>query len=434
MSVSPYSDYTDCGVGWLGDIPNHWTVSRIKFFGKIRYGVGEPPEYRSQGVPLIRATNVKSGKISDIGLVHVDPNDIPKNRIVWLKEGDVIVVRSGAYTGDSSIVPKGYAGSIAGFDMVFSPKGCEPRFIAHSLLSRYIREHQFDLLRLRAAQPHLNAEEFGDCFVVVPPSEEQSAIANFLDRETAKIDTLVDKQKQLIKLLEEKRQAVIFHAVTKGLNPDVRMKDSMVEWLGDVPEHWEVMRVGQLFSESKESGEDELPVLSVSIHHGVSEKELSSEERDRKVSHIEDKTKYKRVRPSDLTYNMMRAWQGGFGAVVVDGLVSPAYVVARPRTNTDTMYFEKLLRTPSAITEMHRFSKGITDFRLRLYWDEFKGLWLVVPPADEIRQIVEFIKNQQQGFDELLSASKGFIGLLNERRTALVSAAVTGKIDVRNAV
>ena len=140
-------------------------------------------------------------------------------------------------------------------------------------------------------------------------------------------------------------------------------KPSGVEWLGEVPVHWEVKRIASLYSEVVEAGNGDLPVLSVSIHHGVSDSELSEEEMDRKVARSEDRSKYKRVAPGDLVYNMMRAWQGAFGSVVVEGMVSPAYVVARPKTSLPTEWIEYLLRTEFAVNEIKRFSRGITDFR-----------------------------------------------------------------------
>ena len=188
------------------------------------------------------------------------------------------------------------------------------------------------------------------------------------------------KQKRLIELLKEKRQAVISHAVTKGLDPNAPMKNSGVEWLGEVPEHWDVLRLGTLFREAADEGVDDLPILSVSIHHGVSDAELDEQELDRKVSRSEDRSKYKRVQPGDLAYNMMRAWQGGFGAVRVRGMVSPAYVVARPIADFATEFIEHLLRTPRAVEEMRRRSHGVTDFRLRLYWEEFKTIHIGLPP------------------------------------------------------
>lgn len=209
------------------------------------------------------------------------------------------------------------------------------------------------------------------------------------------------------------------------------MKPSGIEWLGDVPEHWVVTRMANIFREVTESGNDDLPILSVSIHHGVSDKEMDDEELDRKVTRSDDRSKYKRVAPGDLVYNMMRAWQGGFGTVRVDGMVSPAYVVARPKLPILTDYIEHLLRTPKAIEQMRRHSRGITDFRLRLYWDEFKNLAVVAPPLEESEVICEGIRLMDEKFDALTLEAQRAIDLLQERRTALISAAVTGQIDVR---
>ena len=234
-----------------------------------------------------------------------------------------------------------------------------------------------------------------------------------------------------MELLKEKRQAVISHAVTKGLNPDAPMKPSGIEWLGEVPAHWEVIRIANVFREVTEPGNDELPILSVSIHHGVSDKEIDDEDMERKVTRSDDRSKYKQVSPGDLVYNMMRAWQGGFGTVTVVGMVSPAYVVARPRKTVATAYIEHLLRTPQAIEQMRRHSRGVTDFRLRLYWDEFKNIRVALPPENEAIGICVKISEMDERFNAMSAECQESIALLQERRTALISAAVTGQIDVR---
>jgi type I restriction enzyme S subunit len=242
----------------------------------------------------------------------------------------------------------------------------------------------------------------------------------------------VVEQRLLIELLTEKRQAVISHAVTKGLNPNVPMKDSSVKWLGQVPAHWDVYRLGTLFREIKDAGNDDLPILSVSIHDGVSDKQLDEDEMERKVSRSEDSSKYKKVSPADLVYNMMRAWQGGFGTVLVPGLVSPAYVVARPKKDFSTRFIELLLRTPQAIEEIRCHSYGVTDFRLRLYWDNFKIIRVALPPQPEQDKILAHIEKINDKFDKLIEAAIISISTLQERRSALITAAVTGQIDVRN--
>ena len=206
-------------------------------------------------------------------------------------------------------------------------------------------------------------------------------------------------------------------------------KDSGVEWLGEVPGHWQVQRLANLFRQVAEDGRDDLPVLTVSIHSGVSDKEFDDNELDRKVTRIEDRTSYKRVAPGDLVYNMMRAWQGGFGTVTVAGLVSPAYVVARPIKRISTFLVEQQLRTPAAVEEMRRHSRGVTDFRLRLYWEEFKTLSVVVPPPIEEAAIAAFLDRETAKIDGLVAEQQNLIALLKEKRQALISHAVTKGLD-----
>ena len=313
-------------------------------------------------------------------------------------------------------------------------------FLLRSKMDRdffwYVTNNEIFWEKGGSAQPYVQVPSTLAKRIGVPSLPEQKQIAHFLDHETGKIDALIEKQQALIALLQEKRQAVISHAVTKGLNPEARMKDFGVEWLGDVPEGWEVSRLGLLFGESSQRAstalELEFPILSVSIHHGISDSELSEGELDRKVTRSDDRSLYKVVHENDLAYNMMRAWQGGFGASKLSGLISPAYVVCKPKTFLSSEYFELVLRSPNAVTELKRYSRGITDFRLRLYWEEFKCIEVPIPPKDEIVGILKAIKRIGGQYDELGSVANEQILLLQERRTALISAAVTGKIDVRS--
>jgi len=218
--LNPEAPMRDSGVEWLGEVPLEWRRARLKNISNIKYGIGEPPVYQEEGVSLIRATNIRSGRVTRVNMVKVNPNHIPSNRIVWLSEGDIIVVRSGAGTGDSSIIPIEYDGAIAGFDMVLRVKEGEAKFVAYALLSKYIRKDQIDLEKTRAAQPHLNAEELGDCFIFVPPKEEQKLIIKYIDGVVNKHDVLILKVEETLVLLSERRTAVISAAVTGKI--DVR--------------------------------------------------------------------------------------------------------------------------------------------------------------------------------------------------------------------
>lgn len=282
-----------------------------------------------------------------------------------------------------------------------------------------------------AKMPRAEWSFVGAIGVPTPPHGEQVAIARFLDSETALIDGLIEKKTRFIALLKEKRAAVITHAVTKGIDPDAPTKDSGVDWLGRVPAHWEVLRIAALFREVSRPADPALPVLSVSIHDGVTDGELADEDRDRKVALSEDRNKYQGVAPGDLVYNMMRAWQGAFGAVTVKGLVSPAYVVAAPVTTFRTKFIEHLLHTKSAAEEIRRFSRGIADFRMRLYWDHFRALRVCLPPLTEQDRILSKIDAETAKIDGLINLTERSIDLLREKRAALITAAVTGKIDVR---
>jgi type I restriction enzyme S subunit len=208
------------GVKWLGDIPEHWEVKRLKTIARIRYGLGQPPREASDGLPLIRATNVERGCIVEKDLVRVDPSDVPVSRNAFLREGEIVVVRSGAYTADSAVIPKEYGGAIAGYDMVLTVNRAQPKFIAQVLLCTYVLNDQLIVASMRSAQPHLNAEELGVALILLPPLPEQAAIVEHLNQATADIGTTINRARREIELLHEYRARLIADVVTGKL--DVR--------------------------------------------------------------------------------------------------------------------------------------------------------------------------------------------------------------------
>ncbi|WP_434574117.1 restriction endonuclease subunit S [Pseudomonas sp. Z3-6] len=438
-SFPEYPAYKASGVEWLGEVPEHWTVQPLKrAIAKIESGTSVnaadyPAEPGSYGV--LKTSCVYTGQFDWRENKTVDDEDL--NRVSCPLKIDTLVVsrmNTPDLVGATGLVTEAPAGIFLPDRLwqVYFEKNQSASFVFYFTKAPEYREQVKNACSgTSSSMQNLGQDDFRTLLFVEPPVAEQTQIARFLDHETARIDALIEEQQRLIELLKEKRQAVISHAVTKGLDPTVPMKDSGAEWLGEVPAHWETLRIGAVYSEAADKGLAELPVLRVSIHHGVSDKELSEEESDRKITRIDDREKYKRVRPGDLVYNMMRAWQGGFGAVLVDGLVSPAYVVARPKNEDISRYVEQLLRTGCAVEEMRKNSYGITDFRLRLYWDQFKNIVIVIPPEVERQQIMERIDSLINESEALKSEADRLIVILQERRSALISAAVTGKIDVR---
>ncbi|KKM00434.1 hypothetical protein LCGC14_1804470 [marine sediment metagenome] len=324
-------------------------------------------------------------------------------------------------------------GCISNLYMVFDvAEGIHPRFLEYYFWGL---KHGYDYFSKlsHGMRYSFNREQFERIPLVFPDHAKQEEIVHFLDRETSRIDDLIAEKGNFIALLQEKRVAEVYHAVTNGLDADAPMKPSGANWLGDVPRHWDAIRLGVLFREADRRGDPDLPVLSVSIHNGVSSEEIADEDRARKVALSEDRSVYQGVMPGDLVYNMMRAWQGGFGAVATEGLVSPAYVVARPITDARTKFIELQLRTPQAVEEMRRYSKGIADFRMRLYWEHFRNVRVALPPLAEQDAILAKINRETSRIDGIIKETERSIELLKEKRSALITAVVTGKIDVRSA-
>jgi type I restriction enzyme S subunit len=279
-----------------------------------------------------------------------------------------------------------------------------------------------------------NLDEFAlfNNYVAIPDLDTQKAIVAFLDRETAYIDQLIAKKERQVALLDQRaRQAVSEIVVGHGsdFGPSAA---TGIDYIPSIPAHWNLRRANQLFQQVAEPNTDDLPVLSVSLHTGISDRQLGDEERDRKVSLIEDRSSYKRVRPGYLAYNMMRAWQGAVGVSTVEGAVSPAYVVAKPTQDLHSPYYQFLLRTPPFIEQMRQRSKGITDFRLRLYWEQFRLIMLPVPPLEEQKRIAHEANRELSHAAQVVAKVAASVERLKERRTALITAAVTGHINVHD--
>lgn len=281
-------------------------------------------------------------------------------------------------------------------------------------------------IRLRVSYEDLVKQK-----IPFPPLSEQQKIADFLDEKVKEIDNAIEKTKETIELYKKYKQAIITEAVTKGLDPNVKMKDSGIEWVSRIPHNWKTMRIANLYFERSENGNDNLPILLVSINVGISDHELDETEMVKKTIRSEDKTKYKVVHPNDLVYNMMRAWQGAFGCARVDGMVSPAYVIVQPKCRIDSRYFEALLRTNEGKEEVNSFSYGVADFRKRLYWNKFRNIKVPVPPLEEQKEISNFIDNVTSKIDELIESKQALINKLVQYKKSVIYEYVTGKKEVK---
>ncbi|MFW5728731.1 MAG: restriction endonuclease subunit S [Spirochaetota bacterium] len=432
--LKPYARYKDSGVEWLGEVPEHWGVKRMRFVCSLNPSPSEVAHFDGETVVTFVPMEAV-GEDGSLDTTQTQSKARVENGFTYFANGDVAFAKitpsfeNGKGTRFESLRP--FFGFGTTELTVLRPlSSVDSKYLLYLTFSAPFRNIGEFWMYGAGGQKRVPDEFVRNFTVGFPPLPEQRAIADHLDAETGRIDTLISEQRELIELLKEKRQALISHCVTRGLDPDVPMKDSGVEWLGEVPEHWNMIPAGRVFREAREPGDDSLPVLTVSIHDGVSDSEYRPDRHERKVARMEDRSKYLRVRPGDLVYNMMRAWQGGLGAVKVDGLVSPAYVVARPTRRIVTRFTEYLLRTPGGIEQLRVRSKGVTDFRLRLYWDEFRTIQVVLPPLPEQHAIADYLDAETARIDALITEAEQTITLMQEHRSALISACVTGKVRV----
>ena len=267
----------------------------------------------------------------------------------------------------------------------------------------------------------------------LPPIEVQKAQSVGIDRETARIDALIEKKTRFIELLKEKRQALITQAVTKGLDPNVPMRDSGVEWIGEVPEHWKIIPSCYLFSNSKVRSKSGDELLSATQKYGVIPKSQFEELEGRQVVHVEKNLELRKHVEIDDFVISMRSFQGGLERAKAVGCVRSSYVVLKRASVVNPDFFELALKSDMYIQGLQSTSNFIRDGQ-DLTFDDFKQIALPLPPPSEQASIARSVLRQRNLMDELASKCESSISLLRERRSALITAAVTGQIDLREAV
>lgn len=310
---------------------------------------------------------------------------------------------------------------------VIRPTGANRRFLFYYFQSSLFKQDGEASMTGAGGLKRVSADVLRQHHLPLPIQDVQQLIANYLDRETADIDGLIAEKVRMLALLEEKRAALISRVVTRGLDPDVPLKPSGQEWLGEIPSHWLVERAKNLFAVRDErSGDGTEQLLTVSHITGVT----SRAEKDVYMFEADDKAGYKRCLPDDLAINTLWAWMGAMGISSLDGIVSPDYHVYTTKGHLLSEYVDLLCRSRPFVAEVNRWSKGVWSSRLRLYPENFFEMRLPVPPHEEQRAIVDAVQTDQRKANSLRDALQQSIALAKERRAALITAAVTGQIPL----
>jgi type I restriction enzyme, S subunit len=442
MKYQTYPAYKDSGVEWLGDVPQHWEIKKLKFIANVQpSNVDKKTNASEIPVLLCNYTDVYYNDTVNSAMEFMNASATEEQiKKFTLQAGDTIITKDSEDPNDIAIptfVPKDMAGVICGYHLaIIRPYNVvNGAYIKRVFEANYARAY-FATRSNGLTRYGLGTYPLDNALFPKPSENEAEKIAQFLDHETAKIDTLIEKQQRLIELLKEKRQAVISHAVTKGLNPNAPMKESGVEWLGDVPEGWIVKRlkhispkigVGLVINPSTYTRDE-----GVYFIFGGDVKEYEFDlSTTRRISE-EDSN---RLLPSRLNHRdlvCVRVGYPGITAVVTEELegsnCASVIVIRRGDYNSDWLCAAMNMWVGRQQVELASYGAAQKQFNVA---DVIEFIF-PVPLKQEQNKIADYVEKALVRFNTLSELAFNQIELLQERRTALISAAVTGKIDVRH--
>jgi len=416
LSYSPYPAYKPSGIPWLGDIPVHWGVRKLKQLVECldgrRIPLNSDQRGRIQGEYPYWGANCIVDYIND-----------------WLYDEELVLLgEDGAPFFDKS---KSVAFFVTGkiwvnnHAHVLRPKTVKGEYLAYALNVVDYKEYIDGSTRDKLTQLSM-----GTISLPIPPLPEQQAIAAYLDGETTRLDALAARYRRLLALLDEKRRTLITHAVTRGLNPTVPLKPSGIPWLGDIPAHWIFDRAKFIFRKMSRPTREEDDVVTAFRDGTVT---LRSNRRTEGFTFSIKEIGYQGVRKGDLVIHQMDGFAGAIGVSDSDGKCTPIYSICTPIIPAITHYYGYLLRHMAKSDFILSLAKGIRERSSDFRFDVFRELVLPIPPLPEQQAIAAYLDQETTRLDGLKTKIETLLARLAEYRAALISAAVTGKMDVRDA-
>lgn len=419
-----YEKYKPTGIQWLPEIPEHWNIMQLRKYLSL-------VSIKGKGDKQLLSVTRENGVIErDIYNLEENHNFVPEdlNGYKYVTPGQFVINKMKSWQGSYGV--SDYEGIVSPAYFV-----CDLNFPNKEFFSQAIRSRAYvDFFAqwskgIRVGQWDLEPIALKSIPFFEPPIPEQNKIVTYLDKRITLIENCKCQRERELQTLNELKQAEIASVVTRGLNPDVPMKDSGIPWIGQIPSHWETMRIRGLFKESDEKTVDESgTLLSLSQYSGITRKADAGKTG---MFEAESTIGYKIVHPGQFVMNIMLAWNGSYAVSDLEGIISPAYCVFDFRLDCNKKYYDYLLRTKAYCGAFKTQSRGIIDSRLRLYPYKFYAFKTLVPPIEEQNAIVEYIESKTNKIDTMIEALKAEIDRLTEYKQRLISDVVTGQIDVR---
>lgn len=411
----------DSGVEWIGEIPKDWKTSKLKYLTTER---SESALMTSEDI-YIGLENVPSNKNE---VVEIQTENLQSIQNICKKD-DVMFSKLRPYLNKVIICP--------------CDCFCTSEFIIYKCFegeNRYLRYFLTNAAFIDVVtastygtkMPRANPQFIKNLEICYCDLAEQQQIADYLDTQCSEIDATTEDIQKEISLLEEYKKSVITEAVTKGLDPDAEMKDSGIEWIGEVPKHWVTIRIGNAFSIRNER--NYLPMEQVqllSLYSGKGVFPTGEEGTTNSGNHAQTVADYKIVKKNDIVVNIILAWMGSLGISNYNGVVSPAYDVYIPNEEKVVPhYYHYVFRTSGIANECYRYGRGIMMMRWRTYSSEFKRIHVPFPPLEEQQQIADFLDSKCSEIDAIIADKKRQRGILSEYKKSLIYEYVTGKKEV----
>lgn len=426
--TKPFPDCKGTGSPWLGNVPVHWEVRNLRTLIRPRNERNRPD------LPLLSVAREKGvfvRSMTDADENHnVIPEDLSNYKVA--RAGCLVINKMKAWQGSMGIAP--VDGIVSPAYLVYDFAITNRMFGQMLLRSRpYVAHFAQASDGVRVGQWDLTISIMREIPVLVPSPDEQAAIVRFLDWANGRLERAIRAKRKVIALLNEQKQAIIHRAVTRGLDPDVPLKSSGIEWLGDIPRHWEVKRIKYLLREvDNRSSTGQEPLLSMRMHHGL----VLFADHFSRPPQAASLVGFKIVRPGQFVVNRMQAGNGVIFASTLTGLVSPDYAVFDPIGDANVDFLGELFRSRLVRTKFRAESKGLgtgTSGFLRLYNDRLGAIHVALPSPEEQAEILVRLTSELSGVNTATDRLECEIELLREYRTRLVADVVTGKLDVREA-
>jgi len=430
-AMPTYEAYKDSGVEWLGEIPAQWEIKRLKNLATIN------PSFTYINNDEV-ACFLPMEMVETNGEVIFDiqkPIKLLKSGFTSFQKNDVIVAKitpcfengKGACLDK---MPTVYGFGSTEFHVLRVKQYVSPKYIYYLTKTHLFMNLGECLMTGSAGQKRVPSYFLAEFYLASPSFVEQTAIAAFLDRKTVQIEQAMAIKEQQIALLKERKQILIQNAVTRSLDPNLPMRDSGVEWIGEIPAHWNLKRLKYILNERNErSKTGEEPLFMVSQTHGLVVRSEFHEKAEVAQSNVDNKIVYK----NDLVFNKLKAHLGVFFKSNIDfkGLVSPDYAVYQSKGLIDDLkYLEHLFRHPAYIGQFIIRATGIVEGLIRLYTGDLFQISIPVPPKHEQKAILDHIESQSAKIDQAIAIQQQQIDKLKEYKATLINSAVTGKIRV----